>query len=158
MTTKPFILLFLLLTTCKSVMKIQDSPPASIFSAYFYEYVSGQSSSGRGYELVIQLDNPAIILDSVRFKDQNQAMSPTAKGFLARFNQYGSADMVMSSNPTDEYGNEMPKMNQPDFSRKTDLNCVVRYSYLNKVGYFQIEQLEERAVLYYPGMPKPKDH
>ncbi len=138
-------------------MKVQDSPPASILSAYFYEFVSGQSSTGRGYELVIQLDNPTIILDSVRFKDQNQAMSPTANGFLARFNQYGSAEMIMSSDPIDEYGNEMPKMKPRDFPRKTDLNCIVRYSYLNEVGYFKIEQLEERAVLYYPGMLKPKD-
>ena len=157
MSTKPFILLVLLLTTCKSAMTIQDLPPAPILNAYFYEYVSGQSASGRGYELVIQLDNPAIILDSVRFKDQNQAMSLSAKGFVARFNQNGTADMIMSADPIDEYGNEMPKMNQPEFPRKTDLNCVVRFSYLNKIGYFKIEQLEERAALYYPGMPKPKD-
>ena len=84
-------------------------------------------------------------------------MSPSAKGFVTRFNQNGTADMIMSADPIDEYGNEMPKMNQPEFPRKTDLNCVVRYSYLNKVRYFKIEQLEERAALYYPGMLKSKD-
>ncbi len=157
MNVKPYFLFVLLLTSCKSAMTLQDTPPSPVLSAYFYEYISGQSDSGRGYELVVALDNPAVILDSVSFINQHQAMTPTSNGFKARFNLTSTADMIMSSNPKEEYGNQMPTMNKPNYPRQTDLNCVIRYTYQNKTGRFKIENLEERAALYYPGKVKFKE-
>lgn len=137
------ILTAVLLSSCGSNKELQERAPAQFEQSYF---ISGTNS----LELFIPvkaIQVNRISLDSVYFRGMNSALQQdpeNASVYTAQFST-GKKDLIMSSDPKEEYANKMPQMPvKVPFELKDD-EAVVVFEENNKKKYYKITGIEERA-------------
>ncbi|WP_339916150.1 hypothetical protein [Yeosuana marina] len=146
--TGAFIGLILLVITtsqCASSKKIKTKLPLELGQVY-YQWTpdnEGGNSKKSLYIPVISNEN-AISLDSVYFQGQVAKLERINNSlFIGNFKTTAieKPDLIMSSDPHEEYGNIFQKPKQAD-DIPFDLNntqCVISYKEGNKTSYFTIE-------------------
>lgn len=156
-----FTIFATLVSSCSSAQKLQEKAPMTIGDVYFERWVAGVQGGGMGINLFIPVSKeiPATLqLDSVYFRGHStkleliQGENPLYVGrFQLKSNQ--KSDIVMSSDPNEEYGNEAPKIATKFPFELKDTECVVSYKLGNDTKYFKIENIFEKARQYYPSAP-----
>lgn len=138
-----FIFSVLLMGSCGSSYKLDQKAPVTISDPYIRKSPLNASIS----EVCIPVTDETPQLDSIYFQGQKaklQLAEDDSNYYVAQFENKNSKDMVMSSDPTKEFPNELPLLsNKPlPFDLSSD-ECVVSYRKKSgTTGYFKITDLE----------------
>ena len=146
---------------CSSSQKLQEKAPAMFGDVYFQRWNAGVQGGGSGINLFIPVADTNIVLDSVYFRGKSAKLEtkPTDTSlyvgrFKTEFNQ--PKDIVMSSNPLDEYNNPLPIQKEKIPFTLKDSECVVSYKDGQTTKYFKIENIIEKEAINYPSAPNNK--
>ncbi|MCK7589560.1 hypothetical protein M0G43_03130 [Subsaxibacter sp. CAU 1640] len=149
---------------CSSAQKLQSSSPIDVEEVYFQKWVAGVKGGGSGIDLFIHSKNKAtaIELDSVYFRGKAVKLE-TIKDenliyvgrFKTEFNK--KQDIVMSSDPNEEYGNSVPNIPKKIPFELKDSECVISYKQNGDIRYFKLENITEKPSQNYPSAPVKKD-
>ncbi len=152
------------ITHCSTAQKLQKKPPITLQEVYIQSWVSGVKGGGSGINLFIPVSQKIpqnIQLDSAYFKgkvaklelsDASQMLYVAR--FKANFNQ--NQDIIMSSDPKEEYGNQLPELNEKIPFDLKDTECVISYTESNVTKYFKIDNIVIKKQEHYPSAPKNK--
>ncbi|MFO7843475.1 MAG: hypothetical protein R6V16_06660 [Bacteroidales bacterium] len=137
------VLAAVLLSSCGSNKELQERSPAQFEQAYF----TSTTNSLQLFIPVKAIQVNRISLDSVYFRGMKSALQldPENSGvYTAQFST-GEKDLIMSSDPKEEYANKMPQMPvKVPFEIKED-EAVVVFEENNKKKYYKITGIKERA-------------
>jgi hypothetical protein len=152
------LLIMVSFSQCSSAQKLQNEAPSKFGLVYFQTWVAGASGGGSGLNLFIPVMDSTVRLDSVYFRGNVSKLevkpsNPTLHigRFNTGFNQ--ARDIVMHSDPNEEYTNKLSKpIRVIPFELKYN-ECVVSYTKGGKMLYYKIPNVIEKAVVNYPSAP-----
>ena len=156
-------LVFLCMVNCKtskeSVLQFQSSAPLEIIEPYYNSWVAGIEGGGSGINVFLPLKkNGNIVIDSLHFRGEKSAVETREKLIIGRFrlstNQ--KKDLIMSSNPQDEYNNKRVLIRDTSPFNLTPNECVISYKVNGKRLYYKISNLKKGEAIAYPSAP-PKN-
>jgi hypothetical protein len=161
----PLILgtVFLSIFNCKSskesTLQLQSSFPIEITAPYYNSWVAGIEGGGAGINVFLPLkENAKISIDSLHFRGEKSAVETRDKLIIGRFRHSTNPkkDIIMSSNPQDEYNNKrVLKRDTSPFSL-TQNECVISYRVKDKRLYYKLSNLKKGEAIAYPSAP-PKN-
>ncbi len=136
------VLVTALFTGCAGNKDLQERAPANLQPAYIV-------TTGDGIELYIpvtSIQTNLVSLDSVYYKGRKAALQKSEEReglYVAKFNKKG--DMIMSSNPVDEYGNKVPILDKKmNFDLKDD-EAVLIFTQKGKTKYYKITGITQKS-------------
>lgn len=137
-----FIFTGLLFTNCGGTKNLQEVPPANFGQAYFIQ----KENTLTLYLPVNAIQTEIVSLDSVYFRSRKAPLNLVEGNYIAEF-RTGKQDMIMSSDPKDEYGNKLPvKLEKPPFDLDDD-EAILVFTKDGQVQYFKLEGIEEGITL-----------
>lgn len=144
---------------CSSSKQSEDQP-VKVGKAYFQRWTSGVENGSSGIDLFIAIKQQIphdIKLDSIYFRNMKAKLEPTTSPelWVAHFIiDKPDNDLILSSDPKDEYKNALPKnVVRMPFPVNKD-GCIVVYKENNETRTFVISEIEERESQMYPSSPK----
>ncbi len=133
----------ILFASCAGNHGLQEKAPATMESAYY----TTEGDTITLYIPVTTIQSNRVSLTGVYFRDKKADLikSPDSPGvYMATF-KMGKPDMIMSSDPKEEYGNKMPqKMEKMDFELNDD-EAILIYTQNSKVKYYKLTGVKERV-------------
>jgi len=133
----------ILFASCAGNHGLQEKAPATMESSYY----TTQGEVITLYIPVTAIQSNRVSLDEVYFRNKraNLITSPENPGvYMATF-EMGKPDMIMSSNPKEEFGNKMPqKMEKMDFELDED-EAILIFTQNSKVKYYKLTGVKERV-------------
>ena len=163
--TIPLILglVFLSIVNCKtsqeSVLQFQSTAPLEITAPYYNSWVAGIEGGGSGINVFLPLkENAKIVIDSLHFRGEKSAVETRDKLIIGRFKHSTNQkkDIIMSSNPQDEYNNKRVLIRDTSPFKLTQNECVISYSVNGKRLYYKISNQKKGESIAYPSAP-PKN-
>ncbi|MEZ4792929.1 MAG: hypothetical protein R2783_05565 [Gelidibacter sp.] len=156
--------LLFLFTDCSTAQKLQKKAPITIENVYCQKWTAGVKGGGSGINLFIPVsaEMPQTIqLDSVYFRGKAAKLEKTkAQNILyvgrLETNFNSKQNIIMSSDPNEEYGNEPPKLEKKIPFDLNDSECVVSFKEGGETKYFKIENITEKPSQNYPSAPPNK--
>jgi len=156
-------LVFLSIVNCKTaqepVLQFQSTAPLEITAPYYNSWVAGIEGGGSGINVFLPLkENGKISIDSLHFRGEKSAVETRDKLIIGRFRHSTNPkkDIIMSSNPQDEYNNKrVLKRDTSPFSL-TQNECVISYRVKGKRLYYKLSNLKKGEAIAYPSAP-PKN-
>lgn len=139
---------------CANGKQIQEKAPVDLQQAYYTTWVGGTKGAGSGLNLylpVIETEDIEIELDSVYFRGKRAKLQTKPQEenlyigyFRTSDNSQKAPDLVMSSDPTEEYGNQPPEIIQ-DFPFDLKENeAVISFRKNGKKGYYKVDVVEKK--------------
>ena len=146
---------------CSSAKSLEKKPPISLDGAYYQHWVSGVKGGGSGYNIYIPvLSNPdKMQLDSVYFKGRRVKLQLMGESlYVGRFKTQDNSreDMVMSSEPLAEYGNNLPKLPEKVPFELNENECVISFSAGKRTKYFKVENISKKPTKFHQSAPPEK--
>ncbi|GAA4967293.1 hypothetical protein [Algibacter aquimarinus] len=136
-------------SSCASTQKTEKRTPINIGEIYYQDWVSEENRGDSGFNIFIPIlsNSNNIVLDSIYFKNKQVKLEQKSNNlFVGRFKSFSNQkkDIIMSNEPYAEYGNKFP-----EFSRQSSFNleeneCIISYSYKEKVKYFKIKNIVKK--------------
>ena len=136
-----------------------DAAPFIITAPYYNSWIAGIEGGGSGINVFLPVsDTRNIDIDSIHFRGEKAIVEKKESLIIGRFkttlNQ--SRDLIMSSNPKDEFQNKLIyKFDLSPFVL-ADNECVVSYRLQNKRHYYKISDLKKAPHIAYPSAPSKK--
>ena len=151
-------LAILIFSHCSSAQKMQQNIPFSIQNVYYQKWAAGIEEAGSGMNLYIQLESEliqGIKIDSVYFRGiSTKLINSTNNPLLyeGRFTNKinNKKDIIMSGDPIEEFGNEIPFQNKSFPFELEDNECVISFWQDHVKKYFKIYDVKERQEIHYP--------
>ncbi len=157
------LLLTLTSTTCSKYKQLQKEPPVKIGQAYFQKWISGVQGGGSGIDLFIPVEETKIQFDSVYFKgkvaklEEGDVYKNLLLGrFYTTFNS--KRDLVMSNDPEEEYGNELPELPKRMPFNIDDDECLISYIKGDRKYYFKVGNIIEKQSTGNQSAPPPNNN
>jgi hypothetical protein len=134
---------------CASTQKLEAKSPVEIKEVYYKEWANPARYTGSGLNLYISLTSNTsnIEVDSVYFRKKQVKLEHIKEGlFVGKFktNKNSPNDIIMSSDPKEEYGNTSPKIEKPFPFELQDNECVISYKERGKTKYFKLSNINKR--------------
>ena len=156
-------LVFLSIFNCKSaqepLLQFQTTAPLDFSEPYYNSWVAGIEGGGAGINVFLPTTKPSkIIIDSLHFRGEKSAVETRDQLIIGRF-KYSTnrkKDIILSSNPQDEYRNTLPIQFDASPFNLTQNECVISYRVNNKRLYYKISNLKKQRDIAYPSAP-PKN-
>ncbi len=147
---------------CRSAQKLQSKVPLEIGIVYYQTWIAGVKGGGSGVNLYIPIisNTNRVELDSVYFHGKVSKLEAYSDSlFIGRFktNINQKKDMILSSDPLEEYGNQVPKLEKEIPFKLNENQCVISYKEGSKIKYFKIENIKKKELLAYPSVPHKKE-
>ncbi|WP_204344437.1 hypothetical protein [Psychroserpens algicola] len=145
---------------CSSAQKLQEKSPVQFGEVYCESWSAGVKGGGSGLTIFIPVSDTSIQLDSVYFRGKGSKLEtyPDKPLYIGRFkteiNQ--PTDLILSSDAKEEYVNKMPEKKENIPFKLNDNECVVSYKKGEKIEYYKISNVVEKAPLNYPSAPANK--
>ena len=156
-------IVFLTVLNCKtskeSVLQFQSTAPLEITAPYYNSWIAGVQGGGSGTNVFLPLkENGNIVIDSLHFRGEKTAVETRDKLIVGRFRHSTNTqkDIIMSSNPQDEYNNKRDLIREPSPFTLAQNDCVVSYTVDGKRLYYKISNLKKGESVAYPSAP-PKN-
>ena len=136
-----------------------EAAPFVITAPYYNSWIAGIEGGGSGVNVFLPVsDTRNIDIDSIHFRGEKAIVEKKESLIIGRFkttlNQ--SRDLIMSSNPKDEFQNKLIyKFDLSPFVL-ADNECVVSYRLQNKRHYYKISDLKKAPHIAYPSAPSKK--
>tara|TARA_R100000935_G_scaffold9309_1_gene19124 strand:+ start:2285 stop:2728 length:444 start_codon:yes stop_codon:yes gene_type:complete len=128
---------------CAGNNHLQQKAPANIGNAYY----TLEGDIITLYIPVTAIQTNRVNLEAVYFRNKkaNLVNSSEYPGvYMATFNM-GKPDMIMSSDPKEEYGNKMPqKTEKMDFELNDD-EAILIFTQNSKLKYYKLKGVKERV-------------
>ena len=165
MNNKSCLLFYFFISTsfinCSTVKTntFTDAAPFIITTPYYNSWIAGIKGGGSGINVFLPVsDTRNIDIDSIHFRGEKAIVEKKESLIIGRFkttlNQ--SRDLIMSSNPKDEFQNKLIyKFDLSPFVL-ADNECVVSYRLQNKRHYYKISDLKKAPHIAYPSAPSKK--
>lgn len=135
-----FLFTSFLFTNCGGTKNLQEVPPADLGQAY----IIPQENKLIFYLPVNSIQTDAVSLDSIYFRSRKAPLSREEGNYIAEF-KTGQEDLIMSSDPKEEYGNRLPvKLEKLPFDLE-DNEAILVFTRDGQVNYFKLEGIKERA-------------
>ncbi len=132
-----------LFASCAGNKDLQEKAPATMENAYY----TTQNKELTLHIPVITIQTNRVNLVGVYFRDKKSDLfkSPDSPGvYIAKF-AMGKPDMIMSSDPKEEYGNKMPqKMEKMNFDLEDD-EAILIFTQNSKMKYYKLTGVKERV-------------
>lgn len=140
------LLVMISFSKCSTTKKLKNAVPFIIGEVYYQHLIEDVKSGDSRFNLFIPVtSNPnSIILDSVYFKGQQAKLEASKKPlFIGRFKAATNQkkDIIMSSDPYAEYGNEVPELPEKVPFKLEENECVISYKQGNTLKYFKISNI-----------------
>lgn len=163
-TTLIFGTVFLSLLNCKtskeSGLHFQSTAPLEISAPYYNSWIAGIKEGGSGINVFLPLKaNGKTVIDSLHFRGQKVVVETRDKLIIGRFKNFSNQkkDIIMSSNPQDEYNNKLELKRDLSPFKLPQNACVISYKINGKRLYYKISNLKKGKSIAYPSAP-PKNH
>ena len=133
----------ILLSSCGSNKELQERSPAQFEQSYF----TSTTNSLQLFIPVKAIQVNRISFDSVYFRGMKSDLKPDPEKtgvYTAHFNT-GNKDLIMSSDPAEEYANKMPQMPVKVPFEINEDEAVVVYKDNNRRKYYKITGIKERS-------------
>ena len=148
------IIMMMSFSNCANSKNIQEQAPVDLEQAYYTTWVGGTKGAGSGLNLYIpvkETQDVDIQLDSVYFRGKRAELQTKPEdenlyiGYFRTADNYNKApDLIMSSDPREEYGNQLPKrMEDVPFDLEEN-EAVISFRKNGKKGYYKIEVVEQK--------------
>ncbi|SNR39975.1 hypothetical protein SAMN06265371_102305 [Lutibacter agarilyticus] len=136
----------LLFISCGSTSKIsENNPPFKVLSATYTEWLGGQPGVN-GVLVSIKIDNLAIKLDSVYFRNTSALLKLNKKTTSYNVSivlPNTNKNLQLDIDPRKEFGNEVPDISTKIPFELNDNEAVVSYLQKGKTNYYKISSLIE---------------
>ena len=136
-----------------------EAAPFVITAPYYNSWIAGIEGGGSGINVFLPVsDIRNIVVDSIHFRGEKSAVETRDKLIIGRFRHSTNRkkDIIMSSNPQDEYNNKrVLKRDISPFSL-TQNECVISYRVKGKRLYYKLSNLKKGEAIAYPSAP-PKN-
>lgn len=155
------LLLILIMSSfseCSSVQKLEQDSSIDFGEVYCQKWVAGIKEGGSGINLFIPVTKSVseVQLDSVYFRGKvtKMILSHDKSHYVGRFQNVieKSKDIIMSSDPKEEYGNAVPQLPEKIPFELELTECVISYKD-KKTKYVKIGGIKEKPMLSYPSAP-----
>lgn len=136
-------LVTVLFSSCAGNKDLQEKAPVKMDNPYY----TSQGDVIKFYLPVSAIQTNRISLESVYFRNNKADLiaSPDSSGVYMATINLSKTDMIMSSDPKEEYGNKMPQMKEKiDFELKDD-EAILIFTQNSKVKYYKIKGVKERV-------------
>ncbi len=158
-----FLLLVVLLMSsfsqCSSAQKLEKNTSINFGDVYCQKWVAGIREGGSGINLFIPVtkSNKNIQLDSVYFRGKatKLVLAYDSLHYVGKFKniEKHSRDIIMSSEPKEEYGNQAPQLPKKIPFELERSECVVSYKDNKSTKYVKIDNINEKPMVSYPSAP-----
>lgn len=152
-------------SSCANGRKIRKEAPIDIQQAYYTTWVGGTKGAGSGLNLyipVIETEDVEIELDSVYFRGKRAKLQTKPQddnlhiGYFRTSDNSGKVpDLIMSSDPKEEYGNEPPEIIEKFPFDLEENQAVISFRKNGKKGYYKVDVVEKEDYgdrkIKYPG-------
>ena len=131
-------------SNCAGNKELEERPPAQFQQAYF----TSTQDLIELYIPLVTIQSNRVALDSVYFRGLKSILQEDAQDPGVYFAQFykGKQDLIMSSDPKEEYANKMPqKAGKLPFELQDD-EAVIVFTQNNKTKYFKITGILERSI------------
>nr|WP_321234022.1 hypothetical protein [uncultured Psychroserpens sp.] len=140
---------------CSTAQKLQKKAPIQFGEVYCQNWIAGVQGGGSGLNLFIPTMDVSIVLDSVYFRGKvtKLEINPNNKQlYIGRFKSEINQpkDIILSSDPKEEYTNKMPIKEAKMPFELNDNECVVSYQKGEKTLYYKIPNVIQKEPLNYP--------
>jgi len=141
---------------CSSAKELQDKAPMEFGEVYCQAWTGGVEAAGSGIDIFIPVEEGSITeLDSVYFRGKATKLERKefngSVTYIGRFRSKPAKDIVISSDPNEEYGNTIEIKEKIPFELD-DSECVVSYTSGDKTRYYKVTNIVERPRNNYPSM------
>ncbi|WOD45077.1 hypothetical protein [Hwangdonia lutea] len=156
-----FLLLVMMssFSQCSGVPKLEKNSAIDFGDVYCQKWTSGIKKDGSGIKLFIPVtkSNKNLQLDSVYFRGKVTKLLLSQDGLhyvgIFKKTEKQSYNVIMSSDPLEEYGNETPPIPKKiPFDLKAS-ECVVSYKENKTTKYIKIDNINEKPMLSFPSGP-----
>ena len=161
-TSSLLLLVMASFSQCSSVPKLQNEAPMSFGEVYYQEWTAGVQGGGSGINLFIPVIDSDIILEKVFFRGEEAKLEvkpSNPKLYIGRFkteiNQ--PKDIILSSDPKEEYNNTIPQKETSIPFNLEDNECVISYSIDGSTKYFKISNIRKEPAINYPSALPEQD-
>lgn len=146
---KYFYLLFstaiatILFASCAGNKDLQEKAPANMETAYY----TSQGEMITLFISVTSLNTDRVSLDAVYFRNKKANLIGSKENpgiYTATFNM-GKEDMIMSSDPREEYGNKVPQKQDKMDLELNDDEAILIYTQNAKAKYYKLTGVKERV-------------
>ncbi|NCO63554.1 MAG: hypothetical protein GW839_07670 [Flavobacteriales bacterium] len=156
------VFMVLLVSKCSSAQELQANIPLEIGEVYYQHWIAGVKGGGSGVNVFINIisNKKNIELDSVYFQGKVAKLEMDNNSlFIGRFktNANQKNDLIMSSNPKEEYGNKVQLPSEKSPFKITNNQCVISYKEGSKIKYFKIDNMAKKQLQAYPSAPRNKE-
>tara|TARA_R100001369_G_scaffold29172_1_gene52419 strand:- start:111269 stop:111712 length:444 start_codon:yes stop_codon:yes gene_type:complete len=132
-----------LFASCAGNKELQEKAPVKMEKAYYTK----QGEIITLYIPVTTIQTKRVSLDSVYFRNKKAALITSADKpgvYMATFNNT-SQDLIMSSDPKEEYGNKMPQKAEKMDYELSDDEAILIFTQNTKVKYYILSGVKERV-------------
>ena len=134
---------------CASTQKLEGKSPVEFKEVYYKTWSNPARYTGSGINvyLLTTSENNDINLDSVYFRKQQVKLIQTKpNSYVGKFKTATNQphDIVMSSDPKEEYGNTLPEIKKPIPFELKDNECVISYKEGKATKYFKISNITKK--------------
>lgn len=138
------------LSNCANGKKLQEKPPVAFEQAFYITSSKADKNSGTDLQLFIPVnayDDREVALDSVYFRGKKAKLEKLTNNenvYTAYFETAKKGDIIMSSDPREEYGNQAPIIPKDfPFELKAD-EAIISFEKGGKTGYYKITGIQEK--------------
>lgn len=141
------ILLLFLNMGCASIDTMDQTPPISLIDAYYQELLPNGEAVSLGYSVTLpSRESKENIISHLYFKDKKIDLQydSTIKAYTGRYIFPIKEDLIMSDDPTKEFGNKLPVIEKKiPFDLKNN-EAVLAYEKDSKMIFFKIDNLPKK--------------
>lgn len=137
------IILSSLFSNCAGNKNLEARAPVQMQQAYYI----AKGNYMFLYIPVSAIQTELVELNSVYFRGKKAGLEqdPTTPGVYIAKITTGKEDMIMSSDPREEYGNKIPRTEEmPDFKLK-DNEAILIFTHKDKEKYYKITDIQDRS-------------
>lgn len=138
-----FLLVFTLFTGCGSNQNLQEKAPANFQQVYYTK----DATSLKLFIPVNAIQTERVSLNSVYFQDRKEDLEMDINNpgiYVATF-PMGKQDMIMSSDPREEYGNKVRAIPEKAPVEIEDNEAILVFTEKGKIKFYKITGIEERT-------------
>lgn len=137
-----FLLVFSMITGCGSNQNLQEKAPATFQQVYYTK----DASAMKLYIPVSAIQNERVAFNSVYFQDRKAdlELDTIRPGrFVATF-PLGKPDLIMSSDPREEYGNKVRSIPIEAPYKINDDEAILVFTERGDIKFYKLTGIEER--------------
>lgn len=130
----------------------EENPPFRVEAASYQQWVAGTPQGGSGVNVFISFSTiqESVVFKEIYFRGKKTEVVTSAAvrvQYVGYFKNESKQDVIMDSNSIKEAVNTPP--NKIPFQLNDD-EAVISYEFNREIGYFKIENLEQKEMLAYP--------